>query len=229
MAEPQAQNNIVQTDPQLKDALNNLKKEINLSLNCHHIAIVQGVNFEEQVLTAQIAYKKTFTQKDADGVYRQVLKDYPIVIDVPFVIVSGGLASLKMPIAVGDECLLLFNDRAIDNWWASGQNVGPSSSRLHSFSDAIALVGVRSLKRSLENYDPEAAELMNDAGYVRIKDNLIGIGNDGTTLLTVLSNLVTVLVGLSTTNTVPGAPATLSPATITALNNITTQLQGLLE
>jgi hypothetical protein len=218
-----------QTDFELKDALNFLKKDIMLNLSAQHIGIVKQINFENQTLSAQIAYKKSFLQKQADDTYKTILVDYPPLIDVPFVVYGGGKASLQMPIAAGDECLLLFNDRDIDNWWASGQVAELSSNRLHSFSDAIAIVGVRSLARSISNYDSETAALVNDEGFVRIKDNKIGIGNASGDLRTVLDQLITALVGLTTTNTVPGAPASLSPASITALNNITTLLAGILE
>lgn len=228
MSSPTPQNNIVTTQHQLKDAFNILKKEIFLTLNCHHVGKVQTVDFTNQTLTATIMYKKAFTRQKTNGVYETVYEDYPTLIDVPFIVLSGGSAYLKMPIKSGDECLLLFNDRAIDNWWASGQNTVLSSSRLHSFSDAIALVGIKSLSNSIQNYDSETLELINDEGFVNIKENKIGIGNGTSDLLTVLSNLITVLVSLTTTNAVPGAPCALSPTTIAALNNITTQLQGIL-
>lgn len=217
------------TEPELKDALNLLKKDILLNLSCQHIGIIDSVNFENQTVMAKIAYKKAFLQKQADDTYKKVLVDYPPLIDVPFIVYGGGDASIRMPIKPGDECLLLFNDRAIDNWWASGQITEVSANRLHSFSDAIAIVGVRSLARSISDYDPDALALVNDEGFVRITDNKIGIGNASGDLRTVLEQLITALIGLTTTNTVPGAPASLSPATITQLNNVTTALQGILE
>lgn len=218
-----------QTDFELKDAFNFLKKDIMLNLSCHHIGIVKDINFEKQTLSAQIAYKKTFLQKQPDDTYKNVLVDYPPLIDVPFIVYRGGTACITMPIAIGDECLLMFNDRNIDNWFSSGQVTEVATNRFHSFSDAIAIVGVQSVARSISDYDPEALALVNDAGYVRIKNNKIGIGNATSDLKTALDNLITAIVGLTTTNAVVGAPSALSPASITAINNAKTLLDGILE
>lgn len=77
-----------------------------------------------------------------------------------------------MPIAQGDECLVLFNDRALDTWFQSGVNAPLPSSRLHSFSDAIVLVGLRSQIRSIQNYDTQRVVLRNGAAKVAIGDKI---------------------------------------------------------
>ncbi len=228
MTDPKPQSVRIQTQPDLADALNLWKKDILLSLNCHHIGIVQEVNFEKQTLTASVAYKKARNQRQPDGTYKITLLDYPPAIDVPFVVLSGGGASLRMPITPGDECVLLFNDRDIDNWFQSGQITQVSSSRLHSFSDALALVGVRSLQKSIADYDAETMGMFYNDAFIKIKDNLIGIANSDRNLKDVLTNLITVVKNLSTTNAVVGAPSTLDPATKTLLDDAITQVEELL-
>ncbi len=57
---------------------------------------------------------------------------------------------------------------------------------------------------------------------------LIHIQNPNQNLLTILSNLVSALTSWVSINCVVGSPVTPNPATVTALNNIVTQLQGLL-
>ncbi|CAK9250669.1 unnamed protein product [Sphagnum jensenii] len=76
-----------------------------------------------------------------------------------------------MPIAQGDQCLILFNDRSIDNWFTSGQVQPLASSRLHSFSDGIALVGLNYLNNGvtkLTNYDSTRAVLRNSTTGVGV-------------------------------------------------------------
>lgn len=64
---------------------------------------------------------------------------------------------------------------------------------------------------------------------VYLKANgLIQIQNQTANLLTVLSNLVSALTSWTSINCVNGSPVTPNPATVQALNNIVTQLQGLL-
>lgn len=57
---------------------------------------------------------------------------------------------------------------------------------------------------------------------------LIHVQNPSYNLLTILSNLISALTNWVSINCVNGSPVTPNPATVTALNNIVTQLQGLL-
>lgn len=153
--------NLIGTDHTLKDLLDLHKKDVMLSMNCVSVATVQTFNSVNQTVTATINYKKTYMEKNAQGQYNPVLKDYPILIDCPVVMLGGGPATLTFPIQQGDECLILFNDRDIDAWFASGQ-VGPlATQRLHSTADGFALVGVRSLSRSIVGYDQVNVALQN--------------------------------------------------------------------
>src|SRR6185369_15524510 len=86
------------------------------------------------------------------------------MVDVPVVIAGGGDLYLTFPIAPGDECLLHFSERAIDNWWDRGGVQEPSEYRLHDYSDAFALVGPLSRPRFLGSYSTTAAELRTRDG-----------------------------------------------------------------
>lgn len=171
--------NVVNSDLTLKDLLDLLKKDIMLSLNCHALATVQDFDPDTQTISATINYKKSFQQKNADGTTGTVLVDYPIMIDVPVLVMQGGAGSLTFPIAKGDGCLILFNDRDIDNWLFSGQaEQPPATSRLHSFADGVALVGLRSLNDTIDGYSASRTELRHDAvtalpTVISLKDKII--------------------------------------------------------
>jgi len=230
MANTNVQQNKLPNEPSLRDLLNLHKKEIKLEFNCHAIGIVRGFDPAKQTISAQIAYKKTSFKRDkATGVYNPVLIDYPPMTDIPVVVLGGGTACLTMPIAAGDECLLLFNDRDLDNWFQSGQ-VGPNATaRLHSFSDAVALVGLHSLAKSITTYDPVRAVLRNGQAGVGVGPTLVKIFNQTTTLNTLLALLITTIESITTTPTVPGSPAAISPTSIAALELVKAQIAGLLE
>lgn len=213
-----------QVDPSLKDLLDLYKTDIMISLNCHAIATVQSFDPVDQTISANIAYKKTVTTKTGT-----LLLDYPPLIDIPVMVLGGGASALTFPIAQGDECLILFNDRDLDNWFEGNPAQGVATPRLHSFSDGIALVGLRSLGKSLAAYDMTRVALRNDQAMVAVGPLLVKIANNTTTLNTLLQSLLTTLEGLTTTNAVVGAPCALSPATIAALTSIGTQIAGLLE
>lgn len=90
--------------------------------------------------------------------------------DVPVHFPRGGGFVLTFPVAKGDECLLVFSERAIDNWFEKGGVQPPSDSRMHSLSDGFAFVGVSSLTRVVSNFNASAVELrsLNGAAKVQI-------------------------------------------------------------
>lgn len=234
MADPFVSNNIKKVDPTLKDLLDLAKKDIFLSFNCHAIATIQEFDETDQTVSATINYKKSFTQGQPDGSIITVLKDYPILVDVPVVILSGGPWSLTFPIAQGDECLILFNDRDIDNWFQSGQVGALASGRLHSFSDGIALVGLRSLARSIADYDTTRAVLGHSSGtMVAVGETLIKIANASTSLGAILTQLRTDLSSLATNlqGNPTGEPAAAAAgvALATAATSLQTLITELLE
>lgn len=244
MAGPQLQQNLIPNDPTLSDLLNLLKKEIMLDLNCHHPATIQSFDAVAQTVTATINYTKTFFQlNSATRQYDPIQVNYPIIVDCPIIVMSGGDAHLTFPIAKGDECLMLFNDRDLENWLQSGQ-VGPvATSALHSFADAIALIGLNSSANLIQDYDAVRAVLRNGNAKVGVGTDKILIANTDSTLNTLLQNILTQLENLATAAAaitvtgVQGGGGTSGPpsnaSTFTAvssqLSSLATQLGGLLE
>lgn len=239
MSSPPLTLNAVPNKPDESDLLNLHRKEIMLALNCHHVGTIQSFDSSKMTVTATINYTKTFFQLNpVTKSYVPVQVNYPLLLDCPIISISGGPVNLTMPIAKGDECLLLFNDRDIDNWYSSGQ-VGPvASSRLHSFSDAFALVGVKSTPNLLTSYDGTRALLTNGNVEVGVNptNNKATIKNNSVgTLNSVLQNILTQLGQLCTqietiTVVVPGilsGPASttsLVPSNAAAIAAISTQI-----
>lgn len=226
-------NNIVADEPTLKDLLDLHKKDILLNANCTHIATVQSFDATKQTVTATINYTKTYYQMDvSSGTYAPYPVSYPVLIDCPVVIVSGGHACLTMPIAQGDECLIFFNDRDFSSWFSSG-NTGatPPTPRLHSFSDAIAMVGIRSRPNKVQNYDATRAVLRNGNAAVGVNNSnskVLVTSNyptNSTTLNSVLQSLITAIKNI--TVTVDGVPTPIN--NISSFTSIGTQIGNLLE
>ena len=172
------QQNQAPNDPSLSDLLKLFRKNMLLGLNCHHVGTIQSFNATSQTANATVNYKKTFFRPNAAGVYRPVLEDYPQLIDCPVYVVGGGGGCLTFPIAQGDECLMAFNDRDLDNWFqGGGANAAVNSSRLHSFADAVIFVGLRSLANVIVSYSSSAIELRNREGT-----NKVSIASDTVTV-----------------------------------------------
>ncbi len=153
--------------PGLTDLLDALKREIMKEINCAKIGTIKAFDAGNQTVTVQIAMQQV-TSIAPDGV--KTLADYPLLLEVPVFFPAGGGYTLTFPIAQGDECLVVFNDRQLDNWFTSGAGLPPTIGRVHDLSDGIAYVGLRNSTRSLGGVSTSAAQLRSDDGltYVEI-------------------------------------------------------------
>ncbi len=226
--------NLIPNEPELKDVLELLKKDISLSLNCHAIATIQSFDSEKQTASATVNYRQTYFERGADGVYVPVLKNYPLLVDCPVVCLGGGAGALTFPIAEGDECLVLFNDRDLDNWFSGSSSSAVATSRLHSFADGVLVVGLRSLANSLSDYNTSGTELKFGTTKLKIgATKLTATVENGTTLeinaagkITITNAsgefIATLLDALTTaiTNTILGPqPLVFNPALLTILQS----------
>lgn len=175
-------NNKVPVSPSLGDVLTMERLNTLISINCHAIATVRSFDSENQTISATINYQRTYYDRKADGTYSPTLVDYPILVDVPVIFLGAGNSCLTFPIQSGDQCLILFNDRDIDNWVGGARNGPPNTPRLHSISDGIAIVGLN-----------KVSDFNADNVALRSGPNLIEISNDVTDLKTCLTNLTGII------------------------------------
>ena len=80
--------------------------------------------------------------------------ELPLLRDVPVFFPGGRSSAMTYPVTRGDECLVIFSDACIDEWYA-GTDPAEASSRRHDLSDAFAFVGFRSRANALENFPDE--------------------------------------------------------------------------
>lgn len=94
----------------------------------------------------------------------------PLLTDVPILIPNAGGFSLTFPIQQGDECLVAFTDTPLDAWFQSGgTDNNPMSQRRHSLSDGVAIFGVRSTPRGIQDYSTDSVQLRTDDGTVVVE------------------------------------------------------------
>lgn len=100
--------------------------------------------------------------------------EIPLLVDCPVIFPSGGGVVLTFPVAKGDECLVVFASRCIDQWWQSGEVSQQAELRMHDLSDGFVLVGARSVPKVPAGVSTSAARLrtVDNASYVEV-------GNDG--------------------------------------------------
>lgn len=136
-------------------------------LNCMRIGIIQS--FYPETLTADvlIANKKELGL-NADGT--QKVRDYALIEAKvcycnPFE---------TFPLKQGDECILLFADREIESWFINGDVNPEGYPRMHDLTDAVAIVGIRSLPRMISIL-ADCLNLFYGNSNIALSENLINI------------------------------------------------------
>ncbi len=198
MPAPEQNQNLFPQNPEMADLLTLYRKQILTDFMCHHIGIIQSFDPETQTGTATVAYKKTLFAPDAMKVVRAKYLDYPVLTDCPVVFLGGGDGFLTFPVEEGDECLLIFNDRSLNNWFEGNQGAPLDSGRLHSLSDGIILCGIRSKPKAIPDFDMERARLQKGTATVAVgKEDKVLVENESLNLKTVLTNLTSQLSDLT--------------------------------
>ena len=119
--------------------------------------------------------------------------DLPQLPDVPVCFPQAGNFVLTMPIAVGDEVMILFADMCIDSWWARGDVQNWNDRRRHDLSDGIAVVGINSVPNVINNIASDGSELRTKDGNVAIKiENEQATVTVNETVLTITDGTVTI-------------------------------------
>lgn len=128
---------------ELVNVIQGLKNDILKSLCAVKVGIIQAYNLENQTSSIEIAGKW-------HNPYTDTWESYPLLTEVP-TFSLGGKSYIHCPINVEDECVVLFNDFMIDNWYRTGEAQPTQFYRFHDISDGLAIVGFRSLPKAIQN------------------------------------------------------------------------------
>jgi len=167
--------------------------------------VIQSVDTTKQSVSVQPAIRGVFRDKAG----KVQTADIPLLVDVPIVYPSGGGYTLTFPILPGDECLVVFSSRCIDNWWLAGGVQDPADARAHDLSDGFAIVGPRSVPRVLPAVSPDTVQLRSDSGTMFVEiDSLAQTLTLKSPLQIVLDAPQTVLTGNLEVQNAGGSPKT---------------------
>jgi hypothetical protein len=213
--------------PNITNILEILKKDIFYNFNCHRVGIIQSFNSEDQTARIQLVDKRVFEIIENNEA-REILKDYSLLVDCPIMILgAGGRGRVTVPIDQGASCLVLFNDRDIDNWFEAGAVQKPNSPRAHDLSDGIAFVGINSLLSSIAGYNNDAAEIIFENTKISL-DEKIGIENADHSIKDLIDELIDIIINLKVIDPISGE-LPIDAATSTALTTLLTKFSELLK
>lgn len=101
--------------------------------------IIQKYDSDTQTVEVQPAIRERTIGQSGEVAYIK----YPLLVNVPIVFPQSGNYSITFPITKGDECIVVFSDLSIDNWWLYGNVQNPIEQRRHDLSDGFAILGIK--------------------------------------------------------------------------------------
>lgn len=107
------------------------------NFNCVRVGIVQEFLYKQQLVRVKIASQRLI-RINRDGT--QTTQDYAEI----YAKLCYATPYMNQPPKVGDECVLLFNDREMESWWINGSANQRAYNRMHDLTDCIAICGLRS-------------------------------------------------------------------------------------
>lgn len=145
---------------------------IRSALNGHQASIwtaLPGIitSYDQNSVTAVVQASVSVLYTGPNG-QKQWL-NIPPLPDVPVVFPRGGQYTLTFPITQGDECLLVFSSRCIDNWWQQGGVQTQRELRMHDLSDGFAIPGPFSQATKISNLSTTTAQLRTADGTVFVE------------------------------------------------------------
>lgn len=178
--------------PPLYDTLQSFKREMLIEINC--VKPGKIVTYYPDTQTADVSVGLAQVLQDNSNVA------YPKLVDCPVMVLQGGGIAARFPISTGDNCLIFFSDRCIDDWYTNGGANPPPDGRLHDLSDGFVLVGLNPLNAQLSlALDDVEGGISDEFAKVAISDGHVTIRNNLTNLLTRLEDLIDVIKAITTT------------------------------
>lgn len=170
-------------------------------------AFVDSFNAARQTVSAQPTIQAQYRAPTGETWQNTTL---PLCVDCPVLFPGGGGFTLTFPIAAGDEGLLVFSSRCIDQWWQSGGVQPQAELRMHDLSDGFFIPtggmsnakvpgGISTTTTQLRSVDGEcyvelaAGHAVNVVapGGVKITGNLVVTGSLGADVITDSDGTVT--------------------------------------
>lgn len=144
------------------------------------------VEYDATTQTATVSADLQRELEDGDRVRSTV--SVPEILEVPVLFPRAGGFSITFPVAIGDKCLLVFAERDISGWIQLGEEGVPPEARKHSYSDAVAILGLwPSTNPITPAPSTTALQIRSDDGATSIDVSADGVavttdGTDGATI-----------------------------------------------
>lgn len=164
----------------MSDLVNAVKSAIESRVRNIHTAIPGRVeSYDAGTQTASIVPMVIPTVPGADEDDGEAAAPLPKLLSVPVIFPRAGDFAITFPVRKGDTVLLIFAERDIGRWRATGEREQPIVSTPHGISGAVAIPGLYPSGEALSGVHEDALFLGQPGGFgVRITDERAEVGGD---------------------------------------------------
>lgn len=216
---------MLQTDASFEDVLDILKTNVMSAIHCSNIGKIRSFNAENCTAAVEIMQL---------SVVNGITEIPTILPDVPVMMFGNNTSKIVPPDIIGSNCLVISQDRNIDNFMTTGESYAPDNDRTHSYADCVALLTLNSYIDEPVMYDENALTLYNGTQFAKIfNDSMelyaekIKLYNSQTTLLTLIKSLITEIQNITVDTTTSNEEQAINNKA--AFDTIATNFEGLLE
>src|ERR1700679_994943 len=143
------------TTPDISEVIKLHIDRVLLDLNVCLPGKIVSYNSSTQYANVQIQLYQEFT--DGSAIAPAVIPNVP----VRWPRANGGKIFMHFPLSPGDDVMLVFSQRSLDNWKTNGGMNRPADDRKHHATDAYAIVGGSALPDAFEPQTTDSIELVN--------------------------------------------------------------------
>ena len=170
-----------------------LKSDVMFNLRCCIPCIVQSYDPEKGTVECQPAIREKIINQNEENEYRNL----PLLLNVPVVFPSNSEYSVTFPLEKGDECLVLFSDLSIDNFWEKGNVQNPIEDRRHDLSDGIAIPCNMSLTKERRTGNGLLLSSSGSSILISGSEITIGVGSRSITFTQLYNHVHPIPTGVS--------------------------------
>ena len=167
-------------------------ESVNIAIDrymCDVHTCMPGVVIDYNPGTQTATIQPSIKRKYADG----VLQSLPQLQNVPVVFPATKTSWVRLPVTAGDEVVLHFAERSIDQWWLSGGEVDPGIPHKFNLTDAIATPGLHAQGNAIKpKGGMTSLEICNGTIFIELlPTGQIKISNGFVDLISLLNTFVT--------------------------------------
>jgi hypothetical protein len=138
---------------------------------------VRRYDAARQTAEIELLLKRAIRTDDDD----KVLEELPILPCVPVVFPRGGGFFVSLPLQEGDSGLVVFCERAISRWRATGEVADPGLRTCHDLNGALFVPGVFPRADALEDAHATNMRIGRDGGpQIEVTATQLRLGPDAT-------------------------------------------------